>query len=146
MNQYSIFNSCKAVLPQYTYILSLLPKAYKSISQEVLGGCREKRGQKKGDRLLILMLGSGLILENNKGSGLVFCFYLGQRDQALLFKLCLYEHRQKTRLDPMTLTPWPVRKSSLSPFFSPFFSQLFFQFISQTRNLLDSLFVLFNVI
>jgi len=46
MNQYCILNSCQAVLPQCLYILSLLPKAYKSISHEKKGTFpKKKRGQ-----------------------------------------------------------------------------------------------------
>ena len=40
------------------------------------------------------LMGSGLAIGKRyhiMGSGLAFCFYLGQRGQALLFKLCLYE-------------------------------------------------------
>ncbi|MEX2738962.1 MAG: hypothetical protein Q6356_007840 [Candidatus Wukongarchaeota archaeon] len=39
-------------------------------------------------------------IEHKMGSGLVFCFYLDQRGQALLYKLRLYEERQKTRPEP----------------------------------------------
>jgi hypothetical protein len=36
------------------------------------------------------------------GSGLAFCFYLGQQGQALLFNLCLYEYMSRSKKQDLT--------------------------------------------